>query len=111
MLITPWCVATSPNYVEVFVRGAVDTPVYSTFYIRNGVTGAQTAHTASCSESMYDGGWCPGVATVFTQGTSVDTSVTSKPTLILAYRCTVWTVAGCSVGSWMQQAATIAARQ
>lgn len=109
MLITLWCVVTQPNYVEVFVRGAADRLVYPRMYVMNQVTGAQVEFVSNiCSEPMWNG-WCPGVANLFISGVGIDTSVTSKPTLILAYICqSIGTSWDCK---WTQQAATISARQ
>ncbi len=108
LFFTPWCLDSSPSYVEIFVSGSPTVWVHHSIYTKNQVTGVQMAHTALCSETK-SGEWCPGVATVFTQSTSVDTSVLEKPTLILAYVCrwngTAWSCA------FSQQAATRAARQ
>lgn len=109
MIITPWCVATQPNYVEIFVRGSADMLVYPRMYIKNGVTGVQTEFVSTlCSDPRW-GEWCPGTATLFVGGASIDTSVTSTPTRALVYIChstgTSWDC------KWMQQAATISARQ
>ena len=108
LFFTPWCLDNTPSYVEIFVSGSSTVWVHHTIRAKNQVTGAETSHTALCSETK-SGEWCPGVATVFTGGASVDTSVTGKPMLIRAYVC-IWDGVAWKCAS-VQQAATQAARQ
>lgn len=108
LFFTPWCLDSNSGYLEIFVTGSQTKWIHETIHVRNGVNGTQISLPAMCSETK-SGSWCPGVARLFLQSTSIDTSITGKPTLILAYVCD-W-----DGGSWkcasVQQAATQAARQ
>lgn len=108
LFFTPWCLESNSGYLQIFVAGSETKWIHETIHVRNGVNGTQIALSAMCSETK-SGSWCPGVARLFLQSTSIDTGVTEKPTLILAYVCTwdgvAWRCA------YVQQAATQAARQ
>lgn len=108
LFFTPWCLDSNSAYLQIFVTGSGTKWVHETIYVRNGVNGTEISLPAMCSEAK-SGSWCPGVARLFIQSTSIDTSVPEKPTLILAYVCdwngTAWKCA------YTQQAATKAARQ
>ncbi|QQS21414.1 MAG: M23 family metallopeptidase [Candidatus Moraniibacteriota bacterium] len=115
LVITPWCLESSPDYLEVFFRGSQILWVHKDVYILNIGTNTLVRFTADTCTVPREGGskeWCPGTATLFIAGQSVDTALSGKNTRILAWMCRKPTEPnGTWTCGWRLQEASIRARQ